>query len=161
MKHSEIATMELFNSEGIYLHEEGLFLRAYNNSAKMLCDMHPELKVLARRLKDGAEVVYVGFPKKDVVKWLGCEPEPSGRDKLFLLPLKECVSQKIVQEWMRKVMESAEAKVSEKRSKTVLSKEMEGVVESILNYDIADRTLIESLQFLYDIRQKLLNAQGK
>ena len=64
MTAKEVMEMEKGNLTEIRLYHEGMFWRAYERSAFMMCSQVKKLKVVARRVKAaGNEVVsYVGFP---------------------------------------------------------------------------------------------------
>ena len=63
MKIADIYNTEQNNNNSIYLHKEGLFLRAYEVSAYLFCKNIKKYSVIKKHYKIiNKDIVYIGFP---------------------------------------------------------------------------------------------------
>ena len=88
MTSRDFIRAEAGNTDRIILYKEGLFWKAYERSAYILCMQVKAFKPTKRSLKSlgGAEIVSVGFPWKYEEKYVGAlEREQSGDERLTLV----------------------------------------------------------------------------
>jgi len=168
MKISEIQNMEQQNINCCYLIKEGIFWRAYELSA-MLFSVHiKNFKLIKRYVKcAGQDIVYLGFPdgaleeilneakgkgynaefaigrqNNDIIMLSGFVPKGSLREK----PLD-------FEQW------KSEIPVVAMNKKT--DNQFELIIEKIKNYPVANRTPVESLEFLSNIQKEINEYQLK
>lgn len=87
MTSQDFIRAEAENTDRIILYKEGLFWKAYERSAYILCMQVRPFKPTKRSLKslDGGQIVSVGFPWKHEEKHIGAlERLESGDDRLTL-----------------------------------------------------------------------------
>ena len=72
LTYKEIFRNEELNTQYIYLHKEGMFWRAHNQSAYLMCrDVDPKLKVSRKYIRKEGQYDYsVGFPEQVLKKWM-------------------------------------------------------------------------------------------
>jgi len=87
MTSKDFIRAEADNTDRIILYKEGLFWKAYERSAYILCHQVRPFKPTKKSLKslDGGEIVSVGFPWKHEEKYIGAlERLESGDERLTL-----------------------------------------------------------------------------
>lgn len=87
MTSKDFIRAEADNTDRIILYKEGLFWKAYERSAYILCMQVRPFKPTKKSLKslDGGEIVSVGFPWKHEEKYIGAlECLESGDERLTL-----------------------------------------------------------------------------
>ncbi len=87
MTSKDFIHAEADNTDRIILYKEGLFWKAYERSAYILCHQVRPFKPTKKSLKslDGGEIVSVGFPWKHEEKYIGAlERLESGDERLTL-----------------------------------------------------------------------------
>lgn len=86
MNYKDILDMEDGNRTRIYLHLEGKFLRAYNQSAFLFWDRITRFKLTRRFVKAvNTYMIYLGFPIESKGKWLRDYKLEQLSDKLYLV----------------------------------------------------------------------------
>ena len=89
MTFEEILKIEDANSDRIYLHLEGMFLRAYNQSAFLCWDRIAKFKLTRRFVKTvNTHFIYLGFPENTKGKWLHDRKVVKLTDKLFMVEVE-------------------------------------------------------------------------
>ena len=169
MKISEIQNMERQNlpdrqagTNCCYLVKEGIFWRAYERSAMLFSVQIKNFKLIKRYVKcAGQHIVYMGFPdsalkgilneaeekgynvesaiggqNNDIIVIRGFVPKGSLREK----PLD-------FEQWKSEIPVVATNKETDNQ--------FELIIEKIKNYSVANRTPLETLEFLAKIQKEI------
>ena len=71
MTYKEILSREEQNQDSIWLHREGMFMKAYERSAFFAHTLIHEFKLSKRYIKTvNMDVISLGFPEQTIPKWL-------------------------------------------------------------------------------------------
>ena len=161
--------MEQNNINCCYLVKEGIFRRAYERSAMLFSFQIKAFKLIKRYIKcAGQDIVYLGFPdsalgeilneakgkgynaefaigrqNNDIIMHSGFVPKGSLREK----PLVD------FEQWKSDIPIVAADKETSIR--------FELIIEKIKNYPVANKTPVESLEFLSNIQKEINEYQLK
>lgn len=171
-------TSEISNFKKVHLVREGSFIRAYEFSAWLLINaLSPDyenvqkMKVTHKKLKDGSDFLFVGFPQSSMDKYIPREAQTEVVDDThFIVFLEEETAlqfpsaeevTKTFEEWKnsfpisenkpKKDKQENEGNSSLKDTSLVLS----AVIQEIQTYKVMNHNPFEWGQFLTDIQQKL------
>lgn len=167
----ENSRKELVDYSTIYLVSEGTFYRAYEWSAWLCHRYVSEFKVTHRQIKNTEEsVVFVGFPITSLERYV---PENASvvemEDKVIALILQENIwgdgfnleeSQADFTNW-KSCVPLAKSKTSKSKivknedDNSVKVESIEDVIRCILAYPIEQRTPLETMLFLSQVKQQL------
>lgn len=160
----------------IHLFEEGTFFRAYQWSAWLCHRYIKEFKPTHRKLKQGEEtLVFIGFPVSSLMNYVSSQSQlitNSEKQVDLVLPLSllgdvvEVSSLEIdYLNWKSSIPLSESSK--KKAEETLLQyKDMsaistEALLKEIACFPIEQKTMIESIAFLSQLKQKVLNIITK
>lgn len=89
MNFIDILRLEDNNRNRIFLHHEGMFLRAYNQSAFLCWDRISRFKLKRRLVKNvNAWVISLGFPFNTKDKWLRDRKVTRLNEKLYVVEVE-------------------------------------------------------------------------
>lgn len=108
MTYEEIFRNEDMNTRTVWLHMEGTFLRAHNQSAYLLCrEIRTPLKVSMKYIKKEAREDYsVGFPASVSGRWLRdreLHEVPDSKGKLFFFTVERPLDEVMYSNWAEEV----------------------------------------------------------
>ena len=100
MTYREILDREETNADKIYLYREGMFLKAYEQSA-FLCHTHVHPFKLSRRFIKSVNrhVISLGFPEASLKKWLWAFPVNELSEKVLVCEIGHRVEENELQQW--------------------------------------------------------------
>ena len=135
----------------VVLIEEGLFFKAYEESACRLAQQYG-LKVSCRMVKTVGEMVAsVGFPKTSVTKYL---PKYVQTDEFVEAEgITECAMSFL--EWKQAVEQQALFS-----TRTVISQMQDWLAEAVRSYPVERKTPVECMLFLMELKTKLTNGKS-
>lgn len=101
MTSRDFIRAEAENRDRIILYREGLFWKAYERSAYILCRQVRPLKPTKKSLKslDGAEIVSVGFPWKHEQKYVGGLERIQSTEKSLTLAAASAIDPADFENW--------------------------------------------------------------
>ena len=135
----------------VVLFEEGLFLKAYEESAYQLASRFG-LKATKRMIKSvGEEVVSVGFPFASREKYVG---DMIAKDGYFVAEFKAVGDEFEI--WKNNVQLSEHVQQGKMThpSKTIREQDAD-VIEMIRNFPVESKSLVECMLFLVDLKRSL------
>lgn len=151
MKTEEILKIELENSSTIFLVKEGHFWRAFLHSAYLFHTYIKAYQPVKKHIKKvNATLVYLGFPSSQLTAILQKIPEGITIDKQdHLISLRgfESIQQEDYQLW--------ESQIQLRKNKKHAVSSCSQICAMVKEYPIADRTPLESFQFLLQLKQKI------
>lgn len=154
----EILDKELENPDYIHLYSEGIFWKAYQQSAYRMILKAGKLKPLKKYIKTvDCEVISVGFPDSTLHKYFSEEEiERTADGKLIRIPCTEPDVQEY-EKWFSSVAVS-EAKKTETAAQSETIGEIERtVLRKIKEYNVEASTPMQSMIFLASIRKELFS----
>jgi len=108
MTFAEILSLEENNWNTVYLYREGMFLKAYQQSACLVYLHIKEFKLSKRYIKSVNENVYsLGFPHSSAPKWLKGFPYHDVNEKLVLCEIGKTLSETEYEQWKETVIVNA------------------------------------------------------
>lgn len=153
----------------LYLWADGTFFRAYEWSAWLCVRYIKQFKVTKRMVKSvGADMLFVGFPQSSLEKFLPERTEKiDGDDKSVILILpddlvcadKDSTLEQDFQNWRTAVplVEGKNAAATGTASVPSMTSPMSmtGIFKEVLNFPIEQKSPIESMLFLADVKRRL------
>ena len=129
------------NGSFILLYPEGMFYKAYERSAWLACMYLGNLLVKKRYIKKvQQDVVSVGFPKSSIEKWAGGRKIRT-MDNYVMIILDDSEIQEYSNEIFHKWKDSGN--------------ESEEIYDRILSFPIENKTPMECMIFLSELKEKL------
>lgn len=129
------------NGSFILLYPEGMFYKAYERSARLACMYLGNLLVKKRYIKKvQQDVVSVGFPKSSIEKWAGGRKIRT-MDNYVMIILDDSEIQEYSDEIFHKWKDSGN--------------ESEEIYDRILSFPIENKTPMECMIFLSELKEKL------
>lgn len=129
------------NGSFILLYPEGMFYKAYERSAWLACMYLGNLLVKKRYIKKvQQDVVSVGFPKSSIEKWAGGRKIRT-TDNYVMIILDDSEIQEYSDEIFHKWKDSGN--------------ESEEIYDRILSFPIENKTPMECMIFLSELKEKL------
>lgn len=129
------------NCSFILLYPEGMFYKAYERSAWLACMYLGNLLVKKRYIKKvQQDVVSVGFPKSSIEKWAGGRKIRT-MDNYVMIILDDSEIQEYSDEIFHKWKDSGN--------------ESEEIYDRILSFPIENKTPMECMIFLSELKEKL------
>lgn len=129
------------NGSFILLYPEGMFYKAYERSAWLACMYLGNLLVKKRYIKKvQQDVVSVGFPKSSIEKWAGGRKIRT-MDNYVMIILDDSEIQEYSDEIFHKWKDSGN--------------ESEEIYDRILSFPIENKTPMECMIFLSELKEKL------
>ena len=133
------------NGSFILLYPEGMFYKAYERSAWLACMYLGNLLVKKRYIKKvQQDVVSVGFPKSSIEKWAGGRKIRT-MDNYVMIILDDSEIQEYSDEIFHKWKDSGN--------------ESEEIYDRILSFPIENKTPMECMIFLSELKEKLNTKQ--
>ena len=155
MTNSELLTLEKDNLNEIRLYREGLFWKAYERSAYILCSQQMPLKPTHRSYKSlkGETIISVGFPSSSEAKFLSGLEEISRDENHLVLKARQAISPKDFDEWKSSFPVGA-------TPDCVTTKEAEAdrsdIEKRIMSFNIAASTPLQCMTFLSELQSLIL-----
>ena len=149
MKISEIVKREDPNN-GIVLHKEGLFWRAYEFSAFLFVNNIKEYKVMYNYFKNiGQDIVYIGFPNSyyDTIVDL-CKQK---NYTLQNVNDKQVIIHGISEQFGFEVWKSEIIKQNKEKANSIET----DILKKIIDYPLATKTPLEAQQFLFSLQNEI------
>lgn len=129
------------NGSFILLYPEGMFYKAFERSAWLACMYLGNLLVKKRYIKKvQQDVVSVGFPKSSIEKWAGGRKIRT-MDNYVMIILDDSEIQEYSDEIFHKWKDSGN--------------ESEEIYDRILSFPIENKTPMECMIFLSELKEKL------
>lgn len=167
MTAKEKIEQESKNVNAIYLHKEGMFWRAYNQSAMLFVDNLKSLKIIRRYIKNvKQDIFYCGFPESS---WDTIQKQAV--EKGFLVTAADTntiiisgvSAENDYKSWMQKFppeKETGEIKTSSSQYLAVLPSKIEGllpgiIIRQIQQYSLENATPIETMLFIQKLKQAI------
>ncbi|MBN1339608.1 MAG: hypothetical protein JXA03_09810 [Bacteroidales bacterium] len=166
MKVSEIYRLEQRNRDCCYLIRDGIFWRAWEQSAFRFYNKIKPYQITKKSFKNiGATLVYLGFPATNLHRILEILQKENliAKQSEEIITISGFVAQTGFEEWKQSVAESVIA-VSESNSEYVLPQLKENaekvydVEEMIRTFPLASKTPLECQQFLHNLQIQLNGA---
>jgi len=154
MRIAEIQEIEKTNFGNIYLFKEGIFWRAYELSAMLFSYHIKDFKLIKRYVKcAGQHIVYMGFPDSALegilneVKGKGYHVEKQNNDIIALSGFKTDGN---FEQWKSEIpIVTADKKTG---------KQFEIIIKKIKNYPVANKTPVETLEFMANIQKEIIES---
>jgi len=165
MKISDILLKESNNSGQIVLHREGLFWRAYEQSAYLFSINVRQYHVIRKHFKNIAmDIVYLGFPhsvKQDVLKSINSQDIQSDEKQIIITGYQ--IDEAGFQEWKNSITIpepewkdcSSVAEPNTQYSGKKPANPEQPLLEKILRFPVAAKTPIECQQFIIEIQNQI------
>lgn len=101
MTSKDFIRAEVENTDRIILYKEGLFWKAYERSAYILCQQVRPFKPTKKSLKslDGGEIVSVGFPWRNEAKYIGALERLESEDERLTLAAASAIDPADFENW--------------------------------------------------------------
>ena len=147
MTISEIISLEKSKKpDEILLHLEGIFLRAYEQSAWLFYHCIKQFEVKKKFVKAaGSDIVYLGFPESSVQK-----PEPYGDyDKTFVLKVENFAGLPDFESW-KEGIEATSMPAVEPAAQDIYKV----LADKIISFPIESKTPVECMLFLAEIKKE-------
>lgn len=152
----------------IHLFREGTFYRAYEWSAWLCQRYFVDLKVTHRLLKNGEDIVFVGFPITSLERYTpeGCTVSPLGENNVEIMPIgvfpfgADVASLQVdFENWKRSQPLTEASKKKVEQEKTIANRNahprLTVVMLQILAYPIEQHSPMECMAFLADIKRQI------
>ena len=156
MQTSEILEIEKNNTDSIYLFKEGIFWRCYELSALYFIKNIKEYRVFRKFVKTvNQDIVYLGFPNTIIEEII-----QKAKSNNYLVSKNE---KRIViigiqkEEGFEKWKENI--KISGKENKAGNMDNNNQIIQKIKEFDLINKTPVESFNFLSEIQKQLVNNQ--
>ena len=155
MKIAEIQEIEKTNFGNIYLFKEGIFWRAYERSAWMFVENVKHYRVLKKYVKAvKQDIVYLGFPDSALPEILltvktrhASSHTVRKSDVEVFIEIQGFTNIVGFEQWKSEIPVFAINKETDNQ--------YELIIEKIKNYPVANRTPLETLEFLAKIQKEI------
>ena len=167
------AVQSHWQASEVVLVREGLFWRAYEQSALALCEWVHPFKLSTRYVKCVAQwICNVGFPDSAKDKWLASRQVKVVSDSMITFSMTEAEKQSIddaFADWKRgqvaEVAKNAEkpSTICSEPSSSYVKAEMDSaeseVIQMIRSFAVENATPLACMNFVADIKQKLYEGK--
>jgi hypothetical protein len=165
MRISDILIKENNNSGQIILYKEGLFWRAYEQSAYLFSKHVRKYQLIRKHFKNvGKEIVFLGFPhsaKEDVLKYISKQVIKSNEKQIIISGYK--FDEAGFREWKKSIELKASTMpdnslASEPEINYSVNKQdnpENSILEMIQKFPVASKTPVECQQFIIEIQKQI------
>ena len=158
------------NKTRFTLFKEGLFYKCYNEDAMIFVQNVKKYKVSAKFVKSvGANVYSIGFPASEVKKGhLSFEniSEKIGaksyeiKDKHIVFLIGNADAKRDYNEWTETIQEDKNVVAAKDPAPIYKTKlDMNGIINMIKNYDLANSTPMQGLNFIQQLKSELYQIE--
>ena len=151
MKFKEVLALEEGNNSEIRLYHEGMFWRAYERSAFMLCSQVKPLKVTKRVAKSigGEAICMVGFPVGSFESICGGVEALERTESAMVLRAPSAIGEEEFARWKEEVSKDGGAVAPPSGNQTGANDE---VVRQVKSFTVADHTPMECMAFIVKLQ---------
>lgn len=151
----EKIAQELNNANSIYLLKEGIFWRAYNQSAMRFVNNMKPLKIIRKYIKKaGQEIFYCGFPESslDNIREKAIE---KGFQITEINDKKIVISGVSAEEDYKNWMKNQPACLNESVVQYAKRNTPDNIIQQIQNYPLENATPMETMLFIQKLKQSI------
>lgn len=163
MTLKEITTREKENNSCIFLYKEGIFWKAYEKSAYAFCVSYQNYKPTRKLIKSiGEEVVSIGFPVAVLTNRVPIDRIKIVSETACCIEHTTQINSKMYQIWKdaaelkvpltNKTIKKLNAVLDCKESAQSAHQSTETLVEQIKTFPLEDRTPLECLRFVAELK---------
>ena len=153
MKFKEVLALEKGNCSEIRLYHEGMFWRAYERSAFILCSQVKPLKVTSRRAKSigGEAICMVGFPEGSFESICGGVEALERTESAMVLRSPSAIGEEEFAHWKEEVSKEGGA-VAPPSGNQVGANANDEVARMIKSFTVAEHTPMECMAFIVKLQ---------
>lgn len=152
----EKIVQELTNENSIYLLKEGIFWRAYNQSAMRFVNNLKPLKIIRKYIKKvKQDIFYCGFPESslnDILKKAvekGFQITETGDKKIVISGVS---AEEDYKNWMRNQKPLSPLGIGESVKK---ENDFDNIIQQIQQYPLENATPLETMMFVQKLKQSI------
>ncbi len=155
MTYKEYIQSEADNVNRVCLYQEGLFWKAYERSAYILCTQVHPFKPTKKASKSlgGGEIVSVGFPVNREEHYVGALERITSEEKHLVLQAVEEIDVAAFEQWKADVPTPAESATRRKGKSEEADACSDALQTRIREFNLAESTPMECMLFVSELKK--------